>query len=61
MNDEGGWFVNQTGTVFLENGESQTLSFIVTIWGDPDPHNLDFSIITEIYPLEKEYIDWLNS
>lgn len=45
LNDEGGWFVNQTGTVFLENGESQTLSFIGTIWGDPDPHNLDFSII----------------
>jgi hypothetical protein len=28
---------------------------------DKLPDNLDFSNITEIYPLEKEYIDWLNS
>ncbi len=45
LNDEEGWFVNQTGSVFLENGESQTLSFQGNIWDDPNPHNLNFSII----------------
>ena len=45
LNDESGWFVNQVGTVFIEDGKSKIITFQGTVGNDPDPPDLNFVVI----------------
>ena len=45
MDDESGWFVNPTGTVFIEDGKSQIITFQGTVGNEPDPPDLNFVVV----------------
>ena len=45
LNDESGWFVNQMGTVFIEDGKSQIITLQGTVGNEPDPPNFNFVVI----------------
>ena len=45
LDDESGWFVNPTGTVFIEDGKSQIITFQGTVGNEPDPPDLNFVVV----------------
>jgi hypothetical protein len=45
LNDESGWFVNQVGTVFIEDGKSQIITLQGTVGNETDPPDLNFVVI----------------